>query len=165
MWNQEEGFKPSAKRVFSEKTVQDMNLMLEQVVEDGTAKQAKLPRHTSAGKTGTIHLIDSETGQYLEDSYASIFAGFAPAHSPEIVMAIVITDPRGGVYYGGQVAGPVFSKVMDGALRYRNISPDRVKKEISDEMLSGQLKGLKSGLGDHSGVPSANSTSASGGKS
>jgi len=162
---QEEGFKPSGKRVFSEQTIQDMNVMLEQVVENGTAKQAKLPRHTSAGKTGTIHLIDSETGKYLEDSYASIFAGFAPAHSPEIVMAIVITDPRGGVYYGGQVAGPVFSKVMDGALRYRNISPDRIKKEAVDTKSAAQAQVLKPDLKDRSKASDSNVSTIAGGKS
>jgi len=165
IWNQEEGFKPSGKRVFSEKTVQDMNAMLEQVVEEGTAKQAKLSRHTSAGKTGTIHLIDSGTGQYLEDSYASIFAGFAPAHSPEIVMAIVITDPRGGVYYGGQVAGPVFSKVMDGALRYRNVSPDKVQEQTIDKHPSEQVQALKADLLGHSNKPKVSVSSTSGGKS
>jgi len=125
MWGQSQDFKPKGKRVFSKETVNDLNVMLQQVVEQGTAKQARLPRHTSAGKTGTIHLINKESGGYLDDSYASIFTGYAPANSPEIVMAIVINDPRGDVYYGGQVAGPVFAKVMDGALRYRNVAPDR----------------------------------------
>ena len=47
-------------------------------------------------------------------------------------LAIVVTDPRGEVYYGGQVAGPVFAKVMDGALRYRNIPPDAIEKSIEE---------------------------------
>ena len=123
LWALEEGYKPKSSRVFSEKTVKDMNEMLRKVVTKGTAKKAQLPRHSSAGKTGTVHLI-SPTGGYESDRYASIFAGFAPVDNPEIVMAVVVSDPRGEFYYGGLVAGPVFAKVMDGALRYRNVPPD-----------------------------------------
>jgi len=134
LWAKPADFKPEGDRVFTKKTVQNLNVMLQKVVEEGTAKQARLPRHTSAGKTGTIHLINKEGGGYLDDSYASIFAGYAPASAPEIVMAIVITDPKGDVYYGGQVAGPVFSKVMDGALRYRNVAPDRKELESTKKI-------------------------------
>ncbi len=123
LWALDKDEKPKAQRVFSEKTVSQVNDMLHKVVTEGTAKKAKLPRHTSAGKTGTVHLV-SPTGGYESDHYASIFAGFAPVENPEIVMAVIVSDPRGEVYYGGLVAGPVFSKVMDGALRYRNVPPD-----------------------------------------
>lgn len=123
LWALEEDHKPKSSRVFSEKTVKEMNEMLREVVTKGTAKKAQLPRHSSAGKTGTVHLI-SPTGGYESDRYASIFAGFAPVDNPEIVMAVVVSDPRGEFYYGGLVAGPVFAKVMDGALRYRNVPPD-----------------------------------------
>lgn len=123
LWATDSSYKPKSKRVFSEKTVEQVNEMLRQVVTNGTAKQARLPRHSSAGKTGTVHLINPKGG-YQDDHYASVFAGFAPVDNPEIVIAIVVTDPRGEVYYGGQVAGPVFAKVMDGALRYRNVPPD-----------------------------------------
>ena len=123
LWAFEEGEKPKSTRVFSEQTVAQMNEMMRKVVTDGTAKKAQLPRHSSAGKTGTVHLI-SPHGGYDSDRYASIFAGFAPVDNPEIVMAVVVSDPRGEVYYGGLVAGPVFAKVMDGALRYRNVPPD-----------------------------------------
>jgi cell division protein FtsI (penicillin-binding protein 3) len=131
LWAREDGFEPETERVFSEKTVLEVNEMLRQVVMRGTAKQARLPRHSSAGKTGTVHLV-SPTGGYQEDHYASVFAGFAPVDDPDIVIAIVVTDPRGEVYYGGQVAGPVFAKVMDGALRYRNIPPDAIEKSIEE---------------------------------
>ena len=123
LWALEEDHKPKSSRVFSEKTVKEMNEMLREVVTKGTAKKAQLPRHSSAGKTGTVHLI-SPTGGYESDRYASIFAGFAPVDNPEIVMAVVVSDPRGEFFYGGLVAGPVFAKVMDGALRYRNVPPD-----------------------------------------
>ena len=127
LWAKDADFEPKSTRVFSEHTVQQVNEMLRKVVTEGTAKQAQLPRHSSAGKTGTVHLV-SPTGGYQEDHYASVFSGFAPVDNPEIVIAIVVTDPRGEVYYGGQVAGPVFAKVMDGALRYRNVPPDIVQK-------------------------------------
>ncbi len=128
LWALEEGDTPKKRQVFSEETVVQLNDMLHKVVTEGTAKKAKLPRHSSAGKTGTVHLV-SPTGGYESDHYASIFAGFAPVDNPEIVMAVVVSDPRGEVYYGGQVAGPVFAKVMDGALRYRNVPPDLPMKD------------------------------------
>lgn len=123
LWALKEGETPKSSRVFSEETVKELNEMMRKVVTEGTAKKAQLPRHSSAGKTGTVHLV-SPTGGYESDRYASIFAGFAPVDNPEIVMAVVVSDPRGEVYYGGLVAGPVFAKVMDGALRYRNVPPD-----------------------------------------
>ncbi|MDH5409058.1 MAG: penicillin-binding transpeptidase domain-containing protein, partial [Gammaproteobacteria bacterium] len=59
-----------------------------------------------------------------DDKYISVFAGMAPASKPRLVMVVVINEPRQGVYYGGEVSAPVFSKVMAGALRLMGIAPD-----------------------------------------
>ncbi len=99
---------PEGERVFSKKTTLQMRAMLKTVVSrEGTARNATLARYTAAGKTGTVHRVNPDGGGYLDDSYVSLFAGFAPVSDPDIVMAVVITDPRGEDYYGGKIAGPV----------------------------------------------------------
>ena len=114
------------RRVFSEDTVMLINDMLESVVtEEGTAPLAQVKQYRVAGKTGTAHRV--ENGQYQDDSYMSIFAGFAPVSDPEIVIVVAVNDPRGVDYYGGLVAAPVFSSVMEGALRFRDVAPDAIK--------------------------------------
>ncbi len=97
--------------------------MLKAVVSKvGTAPRAKVHGYTVAGKTGTVK--KAIAGGYSEDKYLGIFAGMAPASKPELVMVVVIDEPKAGDYYGGLVAAPVFSRVMAGALRLLNIAPD-----------------------------------------
>ncbi|CCE25265.1 peptidoglycan D,D-transpeptidase FtsI family protein [Methylotuvimicrobium alcaliphilum] len=115
---------PEAKRVFSEKTAQSIRTMLEQVVlKDGTAYQARVDGYRVAGKTGTAKKAGE--GGYKEKKYLSIFVGMAPASDPRVVIAVMVDEPSAGAYYGGAVAGPVFSKVMAGALRILDVAPDQ----------------------------------------
>ncbi len=115
---------PEAKRVFSEKTAQLIRTMLEQVVlKDGTAYQARVDGYRVAGKTGTAKKAGE--GGYKEKKYLSIFVGMAPASDPRVVIAVMVDEPSAGAYYGGVVAGPVFSKVMAGALRILDVAPDQ----------------------------------------
>lgn len=114
---------PKGERVLSEQTAKTLHVMMESVVSDeGTAPLADVPGYRVAGKTGTVH--KHVNGGYSNDNYLSLFAGFAPVSDPEIAIAVIVNDPQGDDYYGGKVAGPVFAKVMEGALRYRNIVPD-----------------------------------------
>jgi len=114
---------PRGTRVVSESTAIELRKMMEGAVhEDGTGNAADVPYYRIAGKTGTIHKYIN--GAYSEDRYTSLFAGFAPASDPQLVMVVTIDDPRRHGYYGGQVAAPVFSNVMAGALRLMNIMPD-----------------------------------------
>jgi cell division protein FtsI (penicillin-binding protein 3) len=111
------------QQVLKPETAQRVRLMMEAVVRPGgTAIDAAVSGYRVAGKTGTVH--KSIAGGYAEDQYVSIFAGMAPASRPRLVMAVTINEPRNGDYYGGKVAGPVFSKVMSGALRLLNVPPD-----------------------------------------
>lgn len=112
---------PRVERVFSEQIARDVRAMLQSVVSSGTGMAANIPGYTVAGKTGTTHI--SENGSYADDRYISQFAGMAPAGNPSMVAVVVIKEPR-GKYYGGEVAAPVFSRIMAGALRIRNINPD-----------------------------------------
>ena len=124
---------PRGKRVFSEETVQQVANMLEAATSSkGTAPKAQVDSYRVAGKTGTAHRVVD--GQYQDDSYTSLFAGFAPVSDPQIAMVISVSDPLGVDYYGGLVAAPVFSSVMEGALRFRNVAPDAIKKPQEDEL-------------------------------
>ncbi|VAX11569.1 Cell division protein FtsI [Peptidoglycan synthetase] [hydrothermal vent metagenome] len=113
------------KQVIPEKIVRAVRLMMESVVQKGgTATRAAIPGYRVAGKTGTMK--KAMAGGYSDDRYVSVFAGMAPASDPRLVMVVMINEPRGDVYYGGEVAAPVFAKVMSGALRLMNVTPDDV---------------------------------------
>ena len=64
---------------------------------------------------------------YLAKKYFSVFAGIAPAKDPRLVMVVMIDEPSAGQYYGGLVSAPVFSRVMNGALRILDIAPDQTE--------------------------------------
>lgn len=88
---------------------------------DGTAGQARIPAYPVAGKTGTVHKVGK--GGYVDNRYIASFVGMAPADKPRIVAAVVIDEPSDNRYFGGQVAAPVFSAVVEGALRLLQVPP------------------------------------------
>ena len=93
--------------------------MLEEAVRSGTGTRGAMSLYTCAGKTGT-GLKASPLGGY-EDNYMASFAGFAPAEQPVLAMAVVLDSPT--TIYGGEVAAPVFSQVMEFALRQLDVPP------------------------------------------
>ena len=112
-------------RVFEERHVREVSRMLERVVSaGGTAPKAKVRGYRVAGKTGTTRKV-SDRG-YDDGRHVALFAGFAPAGDPRIVLVVVINEPRGAAIGGGSVAAPVFARVMARALRILGIAPDRV---------------------------------------
>lgn len=97
--------------------------MLETVVgPEGTGARAAVAGYRVAGKTGTAWKF--KAGGYSEDKYFAVFGGFAPASRPRLAVVVVIDEPSSGEYYGGEVAAPVFSAIMAGALRLMAIAPD-----------------------------------------
>lgn len=111
------------EQVMGAKIAEQVRAMLKGVVSQaGTAPRAQVHGYSVAGKTGTVK--KAIAGGYSEDNYLGIFAGMAPAGDPKLVMVVVIDEPKAGDYYGGLVAAPVFSRVMSGALRLMNITPD-----------------------------------------
>ncbi|MDJ0760248.1 MAG: penicillin-binding transpeptidase domain-containing protein [Woeseiaceae bacterium] len=106
-------------------TADAVRRMLEEVVRPaGTGIEAAVTGYRVAGKTGTAW--KAEGGSYSKDEYISIFAGLAPATDPRLAVVVVIDEPRGELYYGGDVAAPVFSDVMAEALRLLAVAPDAV---------------------------------------
>jgi len=103
--------------------------MLETVTgPEGTGKNARVDNYRVSGKTGTSRKA-SASG--YASRYIASFAGFAPSSDPRVVGVVVINDPSGGVYYGGLVAGPLFSQVMTGAMRLLNIPPDNFEGMVA----------------------------------
>jgi len=130
------------RRVMSVETARSVRKMMQRVVsEKGTGKRAGVANYSVAGKTGTVHKFVA--GGYAEDRYLSIFAGMVPADKPELVMVVMIDEPRNGEHFGGQVAAPVFSKVMSGAMRLLDVAPDRVSKK--QLMNAGKVNKMKGG--------------------
>ena len=118
----------TGKAVFSAQTALEVRAMLElAVLPGGTAPKAQVAGYRVAGKTGTAHKL---AGGAYANKYVSSFVGFAPASDPRLLVAIMIDEPGGGVYYGGDVAAPVFSRVMAGSLRALGIAPDAATRNL-----------------------------------
>jgi cell division protein FtsI (penicillin-binding protein 3) len=114
---------PDGVQVFSPKTADTMRVMLEAVTQDGgTAPTAAIRGYKVGGKTGTAQV--EENGHYAQGKYVGSFVGFAPASNPRLICAVMINQPSKNGHFGGVVAGPVFSRVMSGALNLLNIQPD-----------------------------------------
>jgi cell division protein FtsI (penicillin-binding protein 3) len=121
------GTRKEGERIFSQHNSQAIVNMLEAVVDDHVPK-AKIKGYRIGGKTGTS--FKAVAGGYGND-YVGLFAGIAPISKPEIVVVVVINDPAGDLYHGGEVAAPVFSRVMKGALQVLNIAPDAQKVQTA----------------------------------
>ncbi len=104
------------QRAITPETAAELTGIMEAVVERGTARAARIPGYTVAGKTGTAEkLID---GRYSNVDHNATFVGFAPSRAPLFTMAVMIDTPRGARYTGGVVAAPVFKRVAEAALRH-----------------------------------------------
>ena len=115
----------AGRRIMSDTTAHELRSMLEMVISnEGTAPDAAVADYHVAGKTGTAHKLGPDG--YERDGYIASFAGFVPATDPRLAMVVMVNNPRGKDYYGGEVAAPVFSRVMTGALRLLNIPPDNL---------------------------------------
>jgi len=121
---------PRGVQVFSPQTVREVRTMLEMVVgPGGTAPQAQVPGYRIGGKTGTAHKL--EGGVYAH-RYVASFVGIAPMSEPRFIVAVMVDEPSSGKYFGGSVAGPVFSQITAGALRTMGIAPDAPVQQVTD---------------------------------
>ena len=124
------------ERIFSQQSSLEVISMLERVVNDHTPN-AKVEGYRVGGKTGTA--IKAVAGGYGND-YVGLFAGMAPISNPQIVVVVVINEPGGDLYHGGEIASPVFSRVMKGALRILNIAPDAKRVASKTKTVSKVIK-------------------------
>jgi cell division protein FtsI (penicillin-binding protein 3) len=122
--------KPASHRVIQAKTAHQLMAILQQVPwMDAQVGEpwAEIPGYSIAAKTGTAQIADPKKGGCL-CLYGSSLIGIAPAGSPKLVVAVNVQNPRKGGYFGIQVAGPVFYKVMNFALRTMKIPPDHAER-------------------------------------
>ena len=132
--------KVEGSRVISSTTSKSVLAMLETVTQEGgTGTKAAIPGYRVAGKTGTAHKL--VRGQYARDKYRSSFVGLAPVSNPRLIVAVVVDEPSGGKHYGGDVAAPVFRKVMEEALTTLGIDPDDfvIEQEAKRQILQGPV--------------------------
>jgi len=110
-------------RALREETARAVRRMMEEVVRPGgTGTKAGVTGYRIAGKTGTAWKFAA--GGYSRDRYLSVFAGLAPASDPRLATVVVIDEPKGELYYGSDVAAPVFAEVMTESLRLLAVPPD-----------------------------------------
>ncbi|MFI0371594.1 peptidoglycan D,D-transpeptidase FtsI family protein [Actinomadura sp. 1N219] len=115
---------PKRTQVISARTARQISDMLEGVTtEEGTAPKAQIAGYRVAGKTGTAENVNPRTGGYDGGGYTASFAGFAPADDPQLVVQVVLQDPKRGSHYGGDAAAPVFKDVMSFALQSQKVPP------------------------------------------
>jgi cell division protein FtsI (penicillin-binding protein 3) len=121
---------PAGIRVFSPDTAAKLRHMLNMVTgPGGTAPKAQAIGYSVGGKTGTAH--KQEGRGYAGHKYRAWFVGIAPINNPRIVVAVMVDEPSNGVYFGGDVAGPVFAQVVQQSLRMLGVPPDLdVKSQV-----------------------------------
>ena len=113
---------PKRRRIVSGQTAKQLTSMLRGVVEEGSGTPAKVPGYRVAGKTGTAAKPEP-TGGYSTSRYVASFVGFVPASRPRLVVLVTVDEPQ-GVIWGGTVAAPVFSEIVQFALQYLEVPPD-----------------------------------------
>jgi cell division protein FtsI (penicillin-binding protein 3) len=121
---------PTGLRVIKPETARAVREMLRLAAgPGGTAPKAQTIGYSVGGKTGTAHKQEGKA--YTTDKYRAWFVGMAPIENPRIIVAVMIDEPNNGVHYGGDVAAPVFSQVVQQTLRMMGVAPDLdVKPQI-----------------------------------
>lgn len=119
---------PRGEQVLDPAIAAQLREMMATVTQKGgTATRAAINGYTVGGKTGTSHKVGPRG--YEPNRYVGLFAGMVPATDPRLVTVVVINDPRGGEYFGGAVAAPVYARVTANALRLLRVPPDAVSEE------------------------------------
>lgn len=126
----EKKFQPKIRkeRIASLESIRELQSMLEGVILNGTGKKFKSPYYEFAGKTGTTKVGYAGNG---EVKYNASFAGYWPVRAPKYSMIVVVYGLKGQMYYGNQVAGPIFKRVMDWCHAIEN-NEEEIVAEVSD---------------------------------
>ncbi|AZN40521.1 penicillin-binding transpeptidase domain-containing protein [Paenibacillus albus] len=122
------------RQVISEKTANQVDEYLEQVVSDqkiGTGRRAFIDGYRVAGKTGTAQKVIN--GKYSDDKYVISFIGFAPVGNPKIVLYLVMDEPNDRMASGGVVMAPLFKQIVSQSLRHMGVDPVTPIQTTGDE--------------------------------
>lgn len=114
---------PQGVRVMSAKTAQEVRKMLQLAAgPGGTGPKAQTLGYSVGGKSGTAH--KQEGKGYASHKYRSWFVGLSPVDKPRVIVGVMLDEPTAGKYFGGDVAAPVFSQVVQQTLRMMSVPPD-----------------------------------------
>ncbi|WP_027994299.1 peptidoglycan D,D-transpeptidase FtsI family protein [Simplicispira psychrophila] len=125
--------------VFSPQTAAQVRKMLQMAAgPGGTGQRAQTQGYSVGGKSGTARKQIGKT--YSTGKYRAWFTGMAPIEKPRIIVAVMVDEPNNGTYYGGTVAAPVFSEVVQQTLRMMGVPPDMAVKpqivaDVAEETL------------------------------
>ncbi len=122
---------PMQTQVVTSDTARSLKTMLKQVVLTGTGRRAQLNGYTAAGKTGTAWKVDTKSKSVDSSKYISSFIGMAPADNPEIVVAVIMDEPKVGARDGGMVSAPVFREIAQQILEEMKVAPDGPMRQES----------------------------------
>lgn len=135
-------FRPQVvRRVVSKQAADELCKMLVGCVDDGTGQTAKIDGRTVAGKTGSAQVVKTNGRGYEAGAYVASFMGFAPANSPRLVIAVVVSRPQGS-HWGATVAAPVFQEIGEKALWYLKVPTDAPTEHEIKEKHNGDKKRL-----------------------
>ena len=117
----------AGQQVFSAETARAVRKMLQMAAAPGgTAPLAQTIGYSVGGKSGTAH---KQIGKgYASNKYRAWFTGMAPIDKPRVIVGVMIDEPSSGQYFGGLVAAPVFSAVVQQSLRLMGVQPDMAVK-------------------------------------
>jgi len=112
------------RRVISQESSAKVREILEYVVDNGTGRNAAIEGYSVGGKTGTAQKYDEE-GKVTTNSHVASFIGFAPADDPQVIVLVLVDNPKVGTHYGSTAAAPYASQILEETLHYLNVAPDR----------------------------------------
>jgi cell division protein FtsI (penicillin-binding protein 3) len=115
--------------IVTRETLGKAQKLLEGVCENGTGRSLQNPWFKIAGKTGTAQISTGQSG-YQKGMYLASFAGYFPVDDPKFSLVVTVNNPRGGAYYGGSVAGPVFKEIAERVYAVRNMFEETEEEEM-----------------------------------
>lgn len=117
--------------ITTRETIGKAQKLLEGVCENGTGRSLQNPWFRIAGKTGTAQVSQGQSG-YQKGMYLASFAGYFPADDPKYSLIVTVNNPRGGAFYGGSVAGPVFKEIAERVYAVRNMFEEDAEEESNE---------------------------------
>jgi stage V sporulation protein D (sporulation-specific penicillin-binding protein) len=126
-------FKPKIiRRIIKESTSFKLAELMTKVVETGTGKKAKIPHYIIGGKTGTAQKLPLSS---TSPKYIASFVGWFPYYKPDVLILIMADNPKGGSYYGGEVAAPIFQGILKRLIPYLNLQPNEIDSMQNAEVI------------------------------
>jgi cell division protein FtsI (penicillin-binding protein 3) len=127
-----QAIQPEQTQVVTKDTARHLRTMLKQVVLTGTGRRAQLSGYSVAGKTGTAWKVNTKSRSVDSSKYISSFIGMAPADDPEIVVGVIMDEPKAGARDGGMVSAPVFSEIAQQLLHEMQVPTDAPIRQDSE---------------------------------